>query len=169
MIDEMAEVEGAVKAKKGPPAPPGATSPKVEAAVAGDVPPPAAPLPQEVVNSLVGAVNEAFTSLLPGEEMPPIAFRAEGPTTELPTDLKARVIALSQFPDVFPPAEAYRFDALDALTTPEGMGEAVNQIVQMAGDTKLIAQLSSGAPAKKPEPAAQPKKPSLEEKADQFV
>jgi hypothetical protein len=148
--------------KAAPPPEPGPTSPDVEQALGADIPPPEQPLDPGAAASYVRALNDAFTALMPGEELPEVAFEATGPVEDFPDDVKARTKALAVFLQQSPAGAKYALDPAATLTSDAGLTEGASMLVQLSGDQRTLASLQRTPKPSKPEPEpTPPKKDSL--------
>jgi hypothetical protein len=149
MDDEMAMMKkGSAKVARREPGP---TSPRVEGAIAANIPPPEMPLDPGAAQAYVAALNDVFSALLPGEEIPPVAFKAAGPVDDFPDDVKARTQALSVFLKQTPAASKYSLDPAMVLASDEGLTEGTSQLVQLSGDQRTLTALQRTKPPSKPE------------------
>lgn len=116
-----------------------------QAQLAGSIPPADVPLPAARLNALGETIGRLIETLTGGQIPAPEFATATGKYNQVPPDLGAAILAIGQFV-AERGLEAYAFDPIASMTTPDGLMEVQQIVAGMLSDKELIGSMSQGEP-----------------------
>lgn len=109
-----------------------------EEAVAMTVPEATEPLEPENINILRDVLKSGLDRLTGGQFAMPDVTDATEPAMQVPPPIAGPVLALSELTKSQPALKAYGFDAMDLLTTNDGLMELVGVVDGMSNDPEVL-------------------------------
>lgn len=123
------------------------------------------PLDPVKVNALAEIATEAAAELTGGQVPLPEVPKATEPLEQVPLELFALINGHAQLAATFPAASEYAFDPVEAVSSDEGLANAIATIGAMARDKKVLRAAANGqpeAPSVEEAPAEEPAAPDPE-------